>query len=160
MSAREPPMTKVALHDIANPASVRQQLEREFRQSLVNHEGTKGLVRRLQNVCEMSASRARTIAQTESTRASNGQRYAEAIDEYLTAFDKAVRNHRKRPPKPVFQWVDPKVAKVPRSHHVAISGSKKAIGEEFLPSLHYPGDPQAPASEVINCHCYIRRVKT
>lgn len=156
-AAREPPMARVALRDVGDPASVRQQLQREFRQALDNHEGTDDLIARIRHVCDMSEARARTIAQTERTRAANGQRYADAIDEYLTAYDKAVKGHRKRPELPIFQWINPRRAKEPRKHHVAVSGSKRAIGEEFLPDLRYPGDPQADASEVINCHCYIRR---
>ena len=156
-AAREPPMTRVALDDVGNANAVRQQLQREFRQALDNHESTEDLIARIRRVCDMSAARARTIAQTERTRAANGQRYADAIEEYLTAYDKAVRGHRKRPAKPVFQWVNPRRAREPRPHHVAVSGSRRAIGEEFLPGLRYPGDPNADASEVINCHCYIRR---
>lgn len=158
-AAREPPMTRVALDDIANPYSVRQDLQRAFRRSMDSHESTEQLLDRLQGVVDMSRSRARTIAQTERTRAQNGSRYAQAIEEYLAAYEKAVKNHRKRPEKPVFQWVNPRTAKEPRPHHVSVSGTKKPIGEQFLPNLRYPGDPQAPASEVINCHCYIRRVR-
>jgi hypothetical protein len=150
-------MTRVALRDVGDPASVRQQLQREFRQALDNHESTEDLIDRIRRVCDMSEARARTIAQTERTRAANGQRYADAIDEYLAAYDKAVKGHRKRPALPMFQWINPRRAKEPRPHHVAVSGSKRAIGEEFLPDLRYPGDPQADAREVINCHCYIRR---
>lgn len=156
-AAREPPMTRVALQDVGDPISVRRQLQREFRRSLDNHEGTEDLIARIRRVCDMSEARARTIAQTERTRAANGQRYADAIQEYLTAYDKAVKGHRKRPELPMFQWINPLRAKEPRPHHVAVSGSKRAIGEEFLPGLRYPGDPHADASEVINCHCYIRR---
>lgn len=150
-------MTRVALHDVANEAEVRRQLQREFRQSVANRESRETLIGRIQHVCDMSNSRARTIAVTERTRAANGQRYADAIREYLAAYDKAVRGHRKRPAKPVFQWVNPRTAKEPRPHHVAVSGSTREVGQEFLPGLRYPGDPAAPASEVINCHCYIRR---
>lgn len=156
-AAREPPMTRMALHDIANPDTVRQQLQREFEQSLRNRESVDQLADRLQRTCDMSHARARTIAVTERTRASNGQRYADAIEEYAKAYDKAVRWHKKRPALPVFQWVNPLRAKEPRPHHVAISGTRREVGREFLPGLRYPGDPHGPARETINCHCYIRR---
>lgn len=153
----EPPMTRVALHDIANPAGVRSAMQREFELSLRGKESTAQLVDRLVRVADISHTRAATIAQTERTRAANGARYAQAIEEYLKAYDKAVKGHRKRPALPVFQWVNPRAAKVPRPHHVAISGDRRPVGEEFLPGLRYPGDPGGPASETINCHCYIRR---
>lgn len=150
-------MAKVALHDLGNADEVRKQLQRAFQQSVVNKESTETLVGRIQRVADMSHARARTIAQTERTRAANGQRYADALSEYLKAYDKAVKGHRKRPEKPVFQWVNPRMAKEPRPHHVAISGTTREVGVAFLPGVLYPGDPAAPASETINCHCYIRR---
>lgn len=159
MATTEPPMTKVALHDIANEQAVRQQLRREFERSIRNHESKEQLFERIQRVCDMSRSRAMTIAQTERTRAVNGQRYADAIREYAAAYQKAVRGHRKRPEKPVFQWINPRTAKDPRKAHVAISGSTCEIGKPFLPGVLYPGDPKAPAHETINCHCYIRRMR-
>lgn len=156
--ARElPPMARVALETLANPEEVRRLLQDEFNKSLRAHESMEDLIRRIRHVSEVSRSRAETIARTEKTRASNSERYAQAIDEYLQQHRRAVKNHRKRPVLPVFQWVNPRTAKEPRPHHVEISGSQRAVGEEFLPDLLYPGDPDAPASETINCHCYIRR---
>lgn len=156
--AREmPSMTRVALQTMANPEEVRRQLQNEFNKSLRAHESTEALVRRIQHVADVSQSRAETIAQTEKTRASNAERYAQAVEEYLQQYRRAVQYHRKRPALPVFQWINPRTAKEPRPHHVAISGSRRAVGQPFLPGLRYPGDPDAPASETINCHCYIRR---
>lgn len=157
MASTDPPMTRVALGDLGSPASVRSTLQREFEVALRGRESTEQLIGRLMRVADMSHARAATIAQTERTRAANGARYAQAIEEYLQAYDKAVRGHRKRPALPVFQWINPRRAKEPRPKHVAISGSRCEIGQEFLPGLRYPGDPNAPARETINCHCYIRR---
>ena len=154
---RMPPMAKVALDDIANPKTAREKLQREFEKSLRSHESTKQLAARLQRVVKMSAARAKTIAVTESTRAANGQRYSDAVWEYLQEHDKAVRWHKKRPKLPLFMWINPQTADVPREHHIAISGKICPLGETFLPKLHYPGDPKAPLHETINCHCYIRR---
>ncbi len=159
MAQGEPSMTRVALHDIGNPESVRRQLQAEFEKSLRGKESSAQLAERLMKVADMSRARAASIAQTERTRAANGARVAKALEEYLTAYDKAVKGHRKRPELPVFQWVNPLRAKEPRPHHVAISGTKQPVGQEFLPGLRYPGDPQAPARETINCHCYVRRVR-
>lgn len=153
----EPSMTRVALRDIGNPAGVRSALQREFETSLRGKESRAQLVDRLMRVAGMNHTRAATIAQTERTRAANSARYARAIEDYLKAYDKAVKGHRKRPSLPMFQWINPRLAKEPRQHHVDISGKRCAVGEEFLPGLRYPGDPDAPARETINCHCYIRR---
>lgn len=41
-----------------------------------------------------------------------------------------------------------------RDTHIALNGKKAMAGEIFPGSvLRYPGDPNAPAREVINCHC-------
>lgn len=159
MASRDPPMTRVALEDVGNREGIRRQLQREFEASLRGKESTEKLIGRLQKVVDMSRGRAATIAQTERTRAANGARVAQAIDEYLAAYDKAVKGHRKRPELPRFQWVNPLIAKEPRHEHVMISGTVQPVGTEFLPMLRYPGDPQAPARQTINCHCYVRRVR-
>lgn len=156
--ARElPPMARVALQTLDNPEEVRRLLQEEFNKSIRAHESMADLIGRLRSVTEMSRSRAETIARTEKTRASNGERYAQAIDEFLEQHRRAVKNHRKRPALPIFQWINPRTAKEPRPLHVEISGTRRAVGQEFLADLLYPGDPDAPASETINCHCYIRR---
>lgn len=159
VSGREASMTRVALYDIANPDSVRRELQAAFEKSLLGKESSEKLIKRLQHVTDMSRARAAMIAQTEKNRAANEARIAPALDEYLQAYDKAVKGHRKRPDRPKFQWVNPLAAKEPRHEHVRISGTVRPVGDEFLPSLRFPGDPQAPARQTINCHCYVRRVR-
>lgn len=157
-SQQESPMARVALNDLANERAVRKQLQAAFEVSVRGHESTEKLLARIQHVANVSRTRAKTIATTERTKAANGARYAEVLNKYLREYDKAVKGHRARPAVPVFQWVNPRAAKEPRHEHVAISGDKREVGEYFLPGLRYPGDPQAPAHQVINCHCYIRQV--
>lgn len=159
VGGREAPMTRVALQDIANPDSVRRELQAAFEKSLRGKESSEKLIKRLQHIVDMSRSRAATIAQTEKTRAANESRIVPVLKEYLKAYDKAVKGHRKRPERPKFQWVNPLIAKEPRHEHVRISGTVLPVGDEFLPGLRYPGDPQAPARQTINCHCYVRRVR-
>lgn len=154
----ESPFTKLSLDNLGNEELIRRQLQAEINKHFRAKEGLQGLVERIQKVTGATAARAKTIAQTERTRALNGARVSAAIRQYLTEYDKAVQGHRKRPDIPVFQWVNPLRAREPRHMHVAISGSKRPVGEEFLPGLRYPGDPDAPASQTINCHCYVRRV--
>ena len=154
----ESPFTKLSLDNLGNETIIRRRLEVELEKHFRAKESTQGLVDRIQKVMGDSLTRAKTIAQTERTRALNGARVSKAITKYLAEYDKAVQGHRKRPALPVFQWVNPLRAKEPRHMHVAISGSKRPVGEEFLPGLRYPGDPGAPASQTVNCHCYVRRI--
>lgn len=158
IASRTPGMTKVSLDDIGSPNGVRQQLQAAFEKSLRGHESAEKLVERLRKVANMSRDRAAMIAQTEKTRAANGSRYAQGIRDYLDQYDKAVKGHRKRPELPEYMWVNPLRAKEPRHEHVAISGTVRTAGSEFLPGLRYPGDPRASPRQTINCHCYIRKV--
>lgn len=158
LAVTETPFTKLSLDNLGNEEAIRRRLEVEFEKHLRAKDGVSGLTDRIQKVMGETLTRAKTIAQTEQTRALNGTRVSEAIRQYLVDYDKAVQGHRKRPEVPVFQWVNPRRAREPRHMHVAISGDRREVGEEFLPGLRYPGDPNAPPSETINCHCYVRRV--
>lgn len=159
LAEQESPFTKLSLDNLGNPEIIRRQLQVEIEKHIRAKEASSGLVERIRKVAGISLARAKATAQTEKTRALNGTRIAEAIRQYQKDYDKAVKGHRKRPELPKFQWINPRMAKEPRHEHVAISGNVRPVGEEFLPSLRYPGDPQAPASQTVNCHCYVRRVR-
>lgn len=159
LAEKESPFTKLALDNLSNEQIIRRQLQVEIEKHFRAKEGVEGLVQRIQRVAGATMNRAMTTAQTERTRALNGTRVSDAIQQYLTDYDKAAKGHRKRPALPQFQWVNPLRAKEPRHDHVAISGKRLPVGEEFLPGLRYPGDPKAPASQTVNCHCYVRRVR-
>lgn len=155
----EPPMTKVSLDGLHDAKEIRKRLEVELNKHIRAKESIQALVDRIRKVSGANESRAKAIARTEKTRMVNGTRIGAAIDEYLKEYETARKLHRKRPGLPEGQWIDPMTAKEPRHEHVGITGMIKHIGEEFLPGVRFPGDPQAPASQVINCHCYWRRVR-
>lgn len=157
LAEQETPFTKLSLDNLSNTEIIRRQLQVEIEKHFRAKEAASGLVERIHKVAGITLARAKTTAQTEKTRALNSTRISEAIRQYQADYDKAVKGHRKRPELPKFQWINPRTAKEPRHEHVAISGDVRPVGEEFLPSLRYPGDPQAPASQTVNCHCYIRR---
>ena len=159
LAEQDSPFTKLSLDNLGNPEIIRRQLQVEIEKHIRAKEASSGLVERIRKVAGISLARAKATAQTEKTRALNGTRVAEAIRQYQKDYDKAVKGHRKRPELPKFQWINPRTAKEPRHEHVAISGNVRPVGEDFLPSLRYPGDPQAPASQTVNCHCYVRRVR-
>jgi hypothetical protein len=159
LAEQESPFTKLSLDNLGNPEIIRRQLQVEIEKHIRAKEASSGLVERIRKVAGISLARAKATAQTEKTRALNGTRIADAIRQYQKDYDKAAKGHRKRPELPKFQWINPRTAKEPRHEHVAISGNVRPVGEEFLPSLRYPGDPQAPASQTVNCHCYVRRVR-
>ena len=152
------PFSRVAMDEVGDPEHVRHLLEAELTSFLRAHEGVKELEQRIRSVVDVSAARAKTIAQTEKTRAQSVGRLRAMLEPYFKAYDKAVKNHRKRPERPWHEWVEPMAAKQPRHDHISLSGRKVPIGEEFGFGLKYPGDPDAPIEQTANCHCYTRRV--
>ena len=42
-----------------------------------------------------------------------------------------------------------------RDTHIALHGKIVLANEDFAEGLAYPGDPRAPAREVVNCHCVL-----
>lgn len=155
----ESPMSRVSLDDLANPERIRKRLATEIEMNIRGKRGLDDLVARIQRTARMDANRAKRIAVTEKTRTMNSARMQPAIEQYLKEYDKAVKGHRKRPDPPRFQWVHTNAARDPRPRHIALSGTVRAIGEEFLPGVCFPGDPDGPAAEIINCHCYIRKAR-
>lgn len=142
--------TRLSLDNLGSADVIRTQLQVALEKSLRGHEGVKGLETRIRSVMGENLARAKTIARTERTRTLSGNRIAEAIRDYQQGKEEEI---------PLFQWINPRTAKEPRHEHVAISGKILPAGQEFLPGLRYPGDPNAPPSQTINCHCYIRRVR-
>lgn len=82
--------------------------------------------------------RAQRIARTEMTSTANLAR----VSEMRAA---GIQRH---------EWVSER-DEASRDTHAALHGVVKPIGEEFRPNLRMPGDPQAPASEVVNCGCAV-----
>lgn len=86
---------------------------------------------------EISASRALTIARTETVGALNAGAYQAAVQSGV------MRSKT---------WVTQKDDNV-RDSHAAIDGDTIDIGAAFANGMRYPHEPGAPADEVINCRC-------
>lgn len=155
----ESPMARVSLDDLANPERIRKHLATDLEMHIRGKRGLDDLIARIQKTARMDADRAKRIAVTEKTRSMNSARMQPAVEQYLQEYDKAAKGHRKRPELPKFQWVHTNAAREPRPRHISLSGTVRAIGEEFLPGVRFPGDPDGPAAEIICCHCYIRRAR-
>lgn len=127
-------------------------LERKVRRALVNvfqnsgtgvgtttiQEAVKKLLpelnEELRRVFKDRDARALAIARTEVGRSTSTARFMQAREvgvthlRWITSGDEAVRDS-----------------------HAALDGETRALGDEFKPRLRYPRDPEAPASEVVNC---------
>ena len=148
-----PPFSRIAYNNLGNDKAIVDRLNREMEKWLRSKKSVSDLIGRIRDVTGMSYWQAKRVAQTERTRVQNQARHEAIRDENRRRV--GMKRYRK-------QWVHRPVADKPRDDHVAMSGTVVHANEYFhLPSgarLMYPGDPTAPAGEIINCHCYIRKV--
>jgi SPP1 gp7 family putative phage head morphogenesis protein len=84
----------------------------------------------------LSLKRSKTVARTEMAIAMNGSRYE-------TYVRNGVVKH---------MWSATQDERT-RDSHFYLNGEVRNVGEEFAKNLRFPGDPNAPAEEVINCRC-------
>ena len=145
LQENESPMSKIAYNNLGNNPAIRRRLQNELAQATVLGEGQHKLIERIRKVTGMSVSQARRVAQTERTRVQSQARWqageeakAAGVGVYNTWSTRMVRS---------------------RETHISLDGKKAMQGDAFVTSagnsLKYPGDPSAPASEVINCHCVL-----
>lgn len=102
---------------------------------------------------KMLKRRGRRIARTELKKAINSANH-EAIEQLIESGQINRRN--------VINTWDASEDSATRPSHAAMDGQQKVQGQPFISGngyeLRYPGDGQrAPASEVINCRCVLRR---
>lgn len=100
--------------------------------------GVERIVRELMENQEIK-NRARKIVRTESVRAAN-------IGYMIGAYDSEWEQ--------VKTWVSVNDSRTRRTHtHYGVGGEKKGLMQPFSNGLMFPGDPNAPAKETINCRC-------
>ncbi|QNN99840.1 hypothetical protein P67b_00081 [Ruegeria phage Tedan] len=93
--------------------------------------------------------RAETIARTEALRATHEgveEMYAQAIDDGQINPDGLSR-----------RWLTARDRRV-RDSHVLLNGLERPLGETFPGGdgpLRFPGDPEAPATETVQCRCVL-----
>ena len=138
---KQPPFSKIAFANLQTASAMERRLRNEMRQAVLHGENQQKIVRRIRNVMGNSAYNARRIAQPERTRVQSQAR-ADTIRE---AAEAGVVMHKR--------WSTRMVNS--RDSHVALNGVEIPEGEKFHTiwgnALAYPGDPDAPAKEVINC---------
>lgn len=96
----------------------------------------EGLEGEIETMRDQLGTRARLIARTETTGVANGARV-------LTMQANGVEEH---------EWLSAGDAAV-REDHATLSGTVRRVGEVFDHGLRWPGDPNGPASQVVNCRC-------
>lgn len=139
----QPLFSKVAYQNLQTAPAIMRRLQNEMMQATLRGESQVKIVQRIRNVMGNSASNARRIAQTERTRLQSQAR----ADQLHEAEAMGIRTTK--------TWTARMVNT--RDSHAALNGKTVYENEKFTTiwgnELAYPGDPSAPAREVINCHC-------
>lgn len=150
---RPVPFSRVAYRNLGRDQVIVDRLNREMESWIRSKKGLDDLIDRIRTVTGQSYTQARTVARTERTRVQGQARY-----EALKAQNQAL-GHRRKWRKEWIARADEKT----RDTHADLSGTVEYVDRYFVTSkgnrLLYPGDPNAPASEIINCRCYIRGVR-
>lgn len=146
------PFSRIAYRNLGNDRLIVERLNRELETWIRSKKGVDDLIDRIRSVTGMSYNQAKRVAQTERTRVQGQARY-EAIKELNRTL-----GHRRKYRKEWIARADDKT----RDTHDELSGTVQYADRYFVTSsgarLMYPGDQNAPAEEIINCRCYIRRI--
>lgn len=138
----QPVFAKIAYENMGQNLQIRRRLQNELAQAAVLGESQIKLVYRIRSVTKQAIWQARRIAQTERTRVQSQARFEAGAQ--AMALGVPVIN----------RWSTRMVNS--RDTHIALDGKVALHGELFPGSmLRYPGDPSAPAHEVINCRCVL-----
>lgn len=141
----QPLFSKIAFRNLIEAPAVIRRLQNEMVQATLLGESQEKIIRRIRAVMDNSAANARRIAQTERTRLQSQAR----ADQLHEAAQIGIRITK--------TWSTRMVNS--RDSHVALKNKTIAENEKFRTiwgnELAYPGDPSAPAKEVINCHCVL-----
>lgn len=142
LDERESPFSKIAYRNLGQNTAVRRRLQNELAQAAILGESQAKLIKRIMAVTGQAQWQAKRVAQTERTRVQSQARW-DAGNEAMALGVKVVN-----------EWSARMVNT--RDTHAALDGKVALQGEYFPGSpLRYPGDPTAPAREVINCHCVL-----
>jgi len=124
--------------------TVWQNIRTELAKGVAANEDIEQLADRVRTAASVSMPRALTVARTTVIAASNAGSYAQAS---LLAGEGGMRK----------RWVATEDNRVRPDHHNA-DGQTVAMTSPFSVGgwpMMYPGDPNGPADEVINCRCTI-----
>lgn len=147
LQKQQSPFSKVAYSRLVDANAIRRDLQHQLAQSTILGEGQPKLVKRIMGAMSLEGQkgyrRAKRIAQTERTRVQSQAAYDGAQEAAAMGINIANK------------WTARMVRT--RDTHAALNGTVKPLGEAFTTiagnTLRYPGDPEAPAAEVVNCHC-------
>lgn len=142
---KRPVFSKIAYQHLGQNTSVRRALQNEMAQAALLGESQKKIMKRIAKVTGMAEYQAQRVAQTERTRVQSQAR-ADSLHEAAEMGIRVTKTWSAR-------------MRNTRDSHAALNGKTVMENEKFQTiwgnELAYPGDPNAPAREVINCHCVL-----
>lgn len=145
VSEGESPFTRMAYDNIKSNPVILRRLQNSMAEACILGESQRKIIKRIQAITGQTYSQARRVAQTERTRVQSQARY-ETCQE-ASAMGVVV----------IYEWSARMIRT--RESHAALNGKKVMDGTPFVTIwgnvLRYPGDPSAPAREVINCFCVL-----
>ena len=121
-------------------ATSQKKIQKAFTDALENNEGFRGAERRLMKEVDMSKTRARMIARTESLMVTNACKYTQAELLPIEMEKTWIHDH----------------PKMPRDWHIELNGKTIDLNEKFNADgsmMKHPGDPNGGAHNNINCKC-------
>ena len=114
-----------------------ETLKNQFTESLAAGEDRDSLINRIQNTYgNITEGRARTIARTE---VHNATQYGTMQGYKQAGFTSKI-------------WVAV-MDSATRDSHASVDGEERPMDTPFSNGLMFPGDPNGPAEEIINCRC-------
>ena len=140
LQEQQSPFSRLAYQNMgANPA-IRRRMQNELAQATILGESQQEIIKRIRKVTGQTVAQARRVAQTERTRVQSQARWQAGNE--AAAMGLRVYN----------TWSTRMINS--RESHIRLNGKSALQGERFPGSvLRYPGDPEGPAREVINCFC-------
>ena len=145
MQQEESPFSRLAYDNLGQNPVARRRLQNELAMATILGESQQKIIQRIRRITGQTVAQARRVAQTERTRVQSQARW-QAGEE---AAAKGVRV--------IYRWAARMVRT--RESHEDLDGKCILQGGVFRTItgavLRYPGDPSAPAAEIINCHCVL-----
>lgn len=117
-----------------------QRITSAITQGILTGESIPNIAKRLRNVGEMDTKASIRNARTWMTAAQNAGR----LDSFKYAEELGIELEK--------TWIATLDNKTRASHRL-LDGMTVPLDEEFSDGLMYPGDPDAPDEEIINCRC-------
>lgn len=140
LQEQQSPFSRLAYQNMGQNPAIRRRLQNELAQATILGESQQEIIKRIRKVTGQTVAQARRVAQTERTRVQSQARWQAGNE--AAAMGLRVYN----------TWSTRMINS--RESHIALNGKSALQGERFPGSvLRFPGDPDGPAREVINCFC-------